>query len=565
MMPFRILSRWTIAVAVVTAAGPRLVHGGPADYPYLSWQDEFDGSAVESARWGFDIGTGSQFGLTGWGNNELQYYTDRPQNASVSGGMLSITARKETFGGQAYTSARLKTQGLFSQAGGRFEIRAALPTGQGFWPAIWMLPENGTYGGWAASGEIDIMEARGQQPDRVHGTIHYGGAWPNNTWSESTRILPAGQSIASFHTYALEWDTSGSPAMRWYVDDVLYATKTSWWSSGGGYPAPFDKPFHLLLNVAVGGNYVGSPNASTPFPSSMRVDYVRAWTAAPPSITLAAPSGTLTQAAVGNPVITAAASVTKTGGGTMQLTSANTYTGPTRVQAGRLDLAHPAAAAASVVQVSGSGTLVVADLTESRIGGLRIDSGGWVDVGAGRLTVASGWSAATASATVSAARGDGTWTRRAGVGSSAVAAAVAAGSPRAVGWAANGDGSVTFAATALGDATLDGFIDILDAAAITSAGAFDRPGFVTWQDGDFNYDRLVDILDVADFVSTGLFDAGAVPMARSAIAAVPEPALVQPLTLAAVAAAAFGRVVRPTSRRSTAGRTTGRSLGSRMP
>ena len=275
-----------VAMLVALARADVPARGAAADYPYLSWQDEFDGSTVDSSRWVFDIGTGSQFGLTGWGNNELQYYTDRPQNATVSGGALRITARQESFGGQAYTSARLKTLGKFDQAGGRFEIRAALPTGQGFWPAIWMLPAGNAYGGWAASGELDIMEARGQQPDRVHGTIHYGGSWPNNVNTSATRVLPAGQSIAAFHTYAVEWDTTSSPAIRWYVDDVLYATRTSWWSSGGAYPAPFDKPFHMLLNVAVGGDYVGSPNASTVFPATMQVDYVRAYTAAPPAATL---------------------------------------------------------------------------------------------------------------------------------------------------------------------------------------------------------------------------------------------------------------------------------------
>jgi hypothetical protein len=187
-----------VLAAALAVSWPRIGSGAAADYPYVSWQEEFDGSAVEPARWTYDLGTGSQYGLTGWGNNELQSYTNRPQNASVSGGTLKITALKENYGGQAYTSARLKTQGLFSQAGGRFEIRAALPTGQGLWPAIWMLPDSDTYGGWAASGEIDIMEARGQQPDRVAGTIHYGGAWPGNTQSGATRILPAGGAPVQF-------------------------------------------------------------------------------------------------------------------------------------------------------------------------------------------------------------------------------------------------------------------------------------------------------------------------------------------------------------------------------
>ena len=364
-----------LAVAVV-ASWPQLSPGAAANYPYMSWQDEFDGTSVESARWAFDIGTGTQYGLTGWGNNELQYYTNRSQNASVSNGTLKITALKENYGGQSYTSARLKTQGLFSQAGGRFEIRAALPTGQGFWPAIWMMPASDTYGGWAASGEIDIMEARGQQPDRVNGAIHYGGTWPSNTWSESTRVLPAGQTISSFHTYALEWDTAATPAIRWYVDDVLYATKTLWWSSGAAYPAPFDKPFYMLLNLAVGGNYVGSPNGSTPFPSTMQVDYVRVSTAAPPAITLAATSGTLSQAAVGNPVIAAAASVTKTGTGMVVLNAANAYTGTTSIVAGTLAVSNPAGLSGSPVTVNSGGSLAIAGAGSTTIPSVTVNSGG---------------------------------------------------------------------------------------------------------------------------------------------------------------------------------------------
>lgn len=523
-----------MVAAAVVASWAQIGSGAASDYPYLSWQEEFDGTAVEPGRWTYDLGTGSQYGLTGWGNNELQFYTDRSQNASVSGGTLRITARQENYGGQAYTSARLKTQGLFSQAGGRFEIRAALPTGQGLWPAIWMLPDSDTYGGWAASGEIDIMEARGQQPDRVAGTIHYGGAWPGNTQSGATRILPAGQTIASFHTYAVEWDTAVSPAIRWYVDDVLYATRTSWWSAGGAYPAPFDKPFYLLLNLAVGGNYVGSPNAGTTFPATMQVDYVRVSTAAPPAITLAAASGTLTQVAVGNPLITAAASVTKTGAGTMRLTAANTHSGPTRVQGGRLELANAAAASLSQVQLSGSGVLAVAGSLDATIAGLAIDPGGRVDLGAGSLTVAAGWSAAAAYASVAAARGDGSWTRPIGIGSTVVAASVAAGLPRAVGWIDRGDGSITFGATAPGDTTLDGIVDMLDVAALVSSGRFDSRLAATWQQGDFNYDRIVDILDIAEFVSTGLFDAGPVGDASIAMAVVPEPtACTLPLAAAA--------------------------------
>lgn len=363
-----------VALGVCAAATPARVRGAAADFPYLSWQDEFDGTTIKPLLWTHDIGTGSQYGLTGWGNNELQYYTDRPQNASVANGLLTIRARAESFGGMGYTSARLKTEGLFSQMGGRFEMRAALPIGRGFWPAFWMLPESDTYGGWAASGEIDIMEARGQQPGRVAGTIHYGGSWPNNVWSESVRMLPAGQTIADFHTYALEWDVSPSPALRWYVDDVLYATKTDWWSSGGAYPAPFDKPFSLLVNLAVGGNYVGPPDASTPFPSQMLVDYVRVFTAAPPAITFNVPSGLQTQAAGGRPSIPAASKVTKTGRGTIVFDAANTHTAPTAIEAGTLRVATTSGLAASPVSVQAGATLAIDAPGSTTLAGVTLDA-----------------------------------------------------------------------------------------------------------------------------------------------------------------------------------------------
>jgi len=489
-----------VALAAVLQAGS--AQAGAADYPYVSWRDEFDGTAVETARWSYDLGTGSQYGLTGWGNNELQYYTSRTQNASVSGGILQITARSESYGGQPYTSARLKTQGKFSQAGGRFEIRAALPTGQGIWPAIWMLPASDTYGGWSASGEIDIMEARGQQPDRIEGTIHFGGSWPNNTSSSSTRILPAGQTIAQFHTYAVEWVTTGSPAIRWYVDDVLYATQTSWWSAGGTYPAPFDKPFFMLLNVAVGGNYVGSPNAGTPFPATMQVDYVRAYTAAPPAITLAAASGTLTQAAVGNPSIAAAASVTKTGAGTMRLTSTNTHSGPTTVTQGTLELATANALSSSAVTVATGATLSVGPQVMAAVPALV--NNGLVDVGLGGLTVAGGQTAAGLVAGIRAGRANGTWSGTSGIKSSAAAAM----SDRAVGWVSNGGGSFTVAFAAAGDLDLNGAVDLDDVIAFVNSGRYDTGLPATWAQGDYDYNGIVDLDDVIAFVNGRLYDKG---------------------------------------------------------
>jgi beta-glucanase (GH16 family) len=230
------------------------------------WSDEFNGSSINPSVWTFEIGNGSG----GWGNNELEYYTSRPQNAYASNGVLHIVARQESFNGFNYTSARLKTQGLFSKLYGRIEFRAKLPQGVGFWPALWLLGTNITSVGWPACGEIDVMENNGSRPTNVQGSIHFGNM--------ATRVytLPGG-SVTNFHTYLLEWTTN---AILWYVDGLLFQTQTNWWSSTGPYPAPFNKPFFLLMNLAVGGNYVGNPstaaiNAGAVFPNEMEVDYVR--------------------------------------------------------------------------------------------------------------------------------------------------------------------------------------------------------------------------------------------------------------------------------------------------
>lgn len=241
----------------------------------LVWSDEFDGGALDTNRWEVQTGTGCP-SLCGWGNNELQFY--RPQNLSVSGGTLRITARQESFAGSAYTSGRLRTRGMGDWTYGRFEVRAKLPEGQGIWPAIWMLPSADAYGGWAASGEIDIIELVGHQPNKIHGTLHYGGPAPGNASSGTSYTLPSGNFSDAFHTFAVEWDPF---QIRWYVDGAQYASQGSWWSSGGPYPAPFDQPFHLLLNVAVGGDWPGSPDGTTSFPQVMEVDYVRVYQATP--------------------------------------------------------------------------------------------------------------------------------------------------------------------------------------------------------------------------------------------------------------------------------------------
>jgi len=242
----------------------------------LVWADEFDGSEVDSAKWSFQLGDGSEVGLPrGWGNNELQFYQE--SNATVGDGVLTLIAREESVSGFGYTSARLRTLGKGDWRYGRFEMRARLPVGQGLWPAFWMLPSTEVYGGWAASGEIDIMENVGQEPERVTGTLHYGSPWPRNAFSGSEYLLADGLFHEDFHVFAVEWERG---EIRWYVDGEQYATQTDWFSSGGPFPAPFDRGFYLLLNVAVGGNLPGSPDSTTTFPQELVVDYVRVYQAA---------------------------------------------------------------------------------------------------------------------------------------------------------------------------------------------------------------------------------------------------------------------------------------------
>jgi beta-glucanase (GH16 family) len=273
---------------------------GPARAGWkLTWSDEFDGKEIDPARWDFDVGNGfydydADQWIRGWGNDELQYYTREPGNAFVKDGMLHIRAVKESLHGCGYTSARLKTRKrdgspLFNQRYGRFEFRAKLPTGQGVWPALWMMPQQEKYGGWAASGEIDVMEARGQEPNKVLGTLHFGSRAPANVHRSQEYVLPVG-TIADFHVYALEWQPG---EIRWFVDGRQYAAQSSWWSSSrakGGkglnpateadlnpWPAPFDRPFYLIMNLAVGGRFLGPPDQTTAFPAEMLVDYVRVY------------------------------------------------------------------------------------------------------------------------------------------------------------------------------------------------------------------------------------------------------------------------------------------------
>ncbi len=238
----------------------------------LIWSDEFAGDIINPMLWEHEV--------NGWGggNNELQYYTDRSENSLVNDGVLKIIAREEEYtdddGTRSYTSARLRTRYRGDWLYGRFEIRAKLPVGQGLWPAIWMLPTDWVYGGWPLSGEIDIMELIGHDPSTVHGTLHYGNQWPNNSKSGDSYTIYTSTFDSQFHTFAVEWDTT---EFRWYVDDQHYQTQDSWFTPAAEYPAPFDQRFHLLLNVAVGGNWPGNPDSTSVFPQTMEVDYVRVY------------------------------------------------------------------------------------------------------------------------------------------------------------------------------------------------------------------------------------------------------------------------------------------------
>lgn len=241
----------------------------------LVWSDEFNGSALDLEKWSVQRGDGCP-DLCGWGNGELQRYT--AENLTVSDGTLKITAKQAVSGTDtSYTSGRVRTLGKGDWTYGRFEIRAKLPTGQGIWPALWLLFSEDTYGGWAASGEIDIMEAVGSAPSEIFGTLHYGGPAPSNVQSGAPFQLSYATFSSDFYVFALEWDEG---EIRWYVNNVLFQTQTSadWYTTGSDDPAaPFNHDFHLLMNVAVGGNLPGAPDPSTSFPQTMEVDYVRVY------------------------------------------------------------------------------------------------------------------------------------------------------------------------------------------------------------------------------------------------------------------------------------------------
>jgi beta-glucanase (GH16 family) len=271
----------------------------------MVWSDEFDGSKIDKKKWGFDVD------CWGGGNDEQQCYRDGNRNATIENGALVISARREQATGAAwpmhmrgsvqwpnalvtkpYTSARLSTKGKAAWRYGKFEIRAKLPQGQGTWPAIWMLPEKDRYGTWAASGEIDILEAvnlgvpcakcPGGRENTILGTLHFGGKWPNNKHKGEEVRFPAVLD-GGFHTYAIEW---GPERITWQVDGKTYAVRTAdEWSTTGSKArgAPFDQSFHLILNLAIGGKLAETRGLGgvqlDGYPKRMEIDWVRVWQA----------------------------------------------------------------------------------------------------------------------------------------------------------------------------------------------------------------------------------------------------------------------------------------------
>lgn len=259
----------------ILAAGLAVVGGRCGDVTQqelawqLVWEEEFTGPAGESpdpTKWRFDVGED-------WGNSQLEYDTARPENVSLDGeGHLVITARAESYGGREFTSGRINTRGFFARERGRFEARIRLPTGRGIWPAFWLLGANFGEVGWPACGEIDIMEYRGQEPNTLHGSLHGPGYSGGNAVTGAIEVEGEGLHL-DFHVYGVEWDVE---RITWTLDGEPLRTATPD-DLPAGAPWVFDHPFFVILNVAVGGNFVGPPDETTTFPQSMLVDWVRVY------------------------------------------------------------------------------------------------------------------------------------------------------------------------------------------------------------------------------------------------------------------------------------------------
>jgi beta-glucanase (GH16 family) len=243
-------------------------YDAPTSYPgyTLAWADEFNGTTLNTTDWSFENGDGCP-SVCGWGNNELEYY--RPDNLFFQDGKLIIEARKESFGGKAYTSSKILTRGKKTIKFGRIDIRAKLPKGKGVWPAFWLLPQNNVFGGWPKSGELDLMEMIGNQPATTYGTLHFGPG-PGSTQLGRSTTLASGTFNDEFHVFSIIWKQD---QIQWLLDGNLYSTYTK--ADFGANNYPFNEDFFLIFNFAVGGNWPGSPDATTSFPQWLIVDYVR--------------------------------------------------------------------------------------------------------------------------------------------------------------------------------------------------------------------------------------------------------------------------------------------------
>lgn len=252
------LKKITLSLFLIVAMQSNL----QAQFWNLVWADEFNGSTIDASNWTMEIGTGS----SGWGNNEWQFYTARPENASIQNGHLAIVAKKESYAGSNYTSARMITQGKQSWKYGKIEARIKFPSRQGIWPAFWMLGNSFSTVGWPKCGEIDIMEHINTS-DKIHGTIH----WDANGYATYGGDVTL-SNVADFHTYAIEWDAS---SIRWFVDGNQYHVANI--LNGINSTAEFHEEFFIILNMAVGGNWPGYPNPSDAINDTLLVDYVRVY------------------------------------------------------------------------------------------------------------------------------------------------------------------------------------------------------------------------------------------------------------------------------------------------
>ena len=247
-------------------------YDAPASYTgySLTWGEEFNTNSLDPASWSYESGDGCP-NLCGWGNNELQYYTNTSNNLFFQDGKMLIEAKAESFGGRSYTSARIKTQGKKAFRYGRIDIRAILPKGKGIWPALWLLPQDNVYGTWPKSGEIDMMELVGSEPAKTLGTLHYGPG-PSSTFISKSYTLPSGTFNDQFHVFSLEWKED---QIQWLVDGQPYSTINK--SDIGNNNYPFNEKFYLIVNLAVGGNLPGNPEAGTVFPQWIILDYIRVY------------------------------------------------------------------------------------------------------------------------------------------------------------------------------------------------------------------------------------------------------------------------------------------------